>query len=798
LENRRFIIFIVGAIAILIGNFWLWSVLRPPQPPPPVAQQKQNEPAADKNAADKPKDEAQKANAEAQPGAEIGPANVAAAPEAAPEWFTLGSADTDEKKNPYRLLVTLTNRGAAVERIELSSAKYRDLENRSGYLGHLAAESDPAGMKVNLVAPGTPAAAAGLLPGDIITAIDSQAIADAAALENALKTTSPGQKIEVTVQRNGQPQTLSATLGTRPLEVVRPELFTADMQIPEPLNIVTGDTHDPLSFLFTLWRVDKENLGEDQKAADEKTSPTPSATLDAELPGVKLRNANWEGKQVDADTVEFTRTLPQFELQVTKRYKIAKADPDNPDKAAYHLTLEVELRNLGQSAHTVAYQLDGPTGLPIEGWWYTSRPSRSWGGIGVRDTALLLQGKDPALFSPMQTGAGNLDPPYRSEDADALLVYAGVDAQYVASALLPTPLKDREPWLAQIKPIVVGRMPADPHYKTLGDVSCRLVSVSETLQPGVPLVHAYTVFAGPKQPALLAQYPLEGDPQNNLGELIYYGWPIWAAVARPMAQILHFFYGLVGNYGLAIILLTVLVRGCMYPLTRKQAASAQKMQILKPELDRINEKYKGKAEEKTRAMQELYRKNNFNPMAGCMLAFLQLPIFIGLYRSLMINIDLRQAPLLSESIHWCSNLAAPDMLWYWKDVAIIPNFLRAYRGFMSLGPYLNILPIFTVTLFIIQQQMFMPPATDDQTKTQQKMMKYMLILIAYAYYTVPSGLCLYIISSSIWGIAEKKLLPKPQIKDSGGLATAGGRATPSSPGGNGAAARRDRKKQRGR
>ncbi|HZZ29617.1 MAG TPA: membrane protein insertase YidC [Pirellulales bacterium] len=794
MENRRFILFIVGAIAILAANFAFWAWLRGPLPPQPVAPQKQNEAGAEKNAADKLNGDEQRPKEEATANIEAAPANAAEERETPTQWFTLGSADAGEN-NPYRLLVTLTNRGAAVERIELSSAKYRDLENRAGYLGHLAAENAAPGVKINLVAPGTPAAAAGLLPNDVITGVNSQSVADAAALEKAINNSSPGEKIELSVLRGGQPQSLSVTLGKRPLEVVRPELFTADMQMPQPLDMVAGNTHDPLSFLLTLWQIDKKTLADDKKISDDKTPPVdPLAGLDTELPGVKLRTANWQAKQIDVDTVEFTRAVPSFDLELVKRYKLAKADGGKP---AYHLTLEIELRNTGQTKHTVSYQLDGPTGLPIEGWWYTSRPSRSWSGIGVRDTALLLQGKDPALISPMATAEGKLDPPYRSEEPDALMVYAGVDGQYVASALLPTPMKDREPWLAQIKPIVVGRMPTDPRYKTLGDVSCRLVSVSETLDPGgAPVKHSYTLFAGPKQPDLLAQYPLEGDPQDNLGELIYYGWPIWAVVARPMTHILSFFYGIVGNYGLAIILLTVLVRACMFPFTRRQAASAQKMQALKPELDRINQKYKGKAEEKTRAMQELYRKHNFNPMAGCMLAFLQLPIFIGLYRSLMINIDLRQAPLLGESIRWCSNLAAPDMLWYWKDFSLIPNFLTAYRGFMSLGPYLNILPIFTVTLFIIQQQMFMPPATDDQTKTQQKMMKYMLILIAYAYYSVPSGLCLYIIASSIWGIAEKMLLPKTKITD-GALATASSR-TGASSSGNGAATRRDRKRQRGK
>lgn len=786
MENRRFILFIICSIAILIGNMWLWSKLHPLPPPQPVAEQKQNEPAANKNAAEKPNAEGEKATEATTPAVENAAPNVPEANEPAMAWFTLGSADPDEKNNPYRLLVTLTDHGAAVERIELSSDHYRDLEDHSGYLGHLAAETSPDGVKVNIVAPGTPAAAAGLQPGDIITAVDGKPVVNADALETALKATSPNQKIELAVSRGGQPQTLPATLGTRPLEVVRPELFTKDMQIPEPLDIVTGSTHDPFSFLLTLAQVDKKTLATD-------------AGLDTELAGVRLRTANWEGKQVDPDTVEFTRTLPNLQLEIVKRYKIAKALADQPDKAAYHLTLEVELRNTGQSPHTVAYELDGPTGLPIEGWWYTSRPSRSWGGTGVRDTALLLQGKDPALISPMQTAEGKLDPPYRSEDPNALLVYAGVDAQYVASTLLPVPMKDREPWLAQIKPILVGRMPTDPHYKTLGDVSCRLVSVGETLQPGATLMHTYTVFAGPKKPKLLAQYPLQGDPQDNLGELVYYGWPIWAVVARLMTYVLHSLYSIVGNYGLAIILLTVLVRGCMFPISRKQAINAQKMQELKPEMDRINEKYKGKGEEKTKAMQELWRKHNHNPMAGCLPALLQIPVFFGLYRALWTDVELRQAPLFGSAIHWCSNLAAPDMLWYWKGAPFIPTFLTAYRGFLSMGPYFNLLPFFTVALFILQQQMFMPPAADDQSRTQQSMMKYMVIFIGYLYYTVPSGLCLYIIVSSAWGVAERKLLPKTKPKTAGLATAAAVRSKGTSSDGNGAAAaRRERKKQRGR
>ena len=193
------------------------------------------------------------------------------------------------------------------------------------------------------------------------------------------------------------------------------------------------------------------------------------------------------------------------------------------------------------------------------------------GGAGVRDMVLMMQGKAATLISPMQIGEKKVDPPFRSEDAESLLTYAGVDAQYFACALMPDPQLNRVPWLAQIKPILVGRLPEDRVYRTLGNVSTRFVSKEVVIEPKGNLVHTYTVFAGPKQPELLAQYPLDATPGNNLGELIYYGWPMWAAVARLMTQVLHLFYSIVGNYGIAIIMLTVLVRGCMFPLSRKQA-----------------------------------------------------------------------------------------------------------------------------------------------------------------------------------------------------------------------------------
>ena len=136
---------------------------------------------------------------------------------------------------------------------------------------------------------------------------------------------------------------------------------------------------------------------------------------------------------------------------------------------------------------------------------------------------------------------------------------------------------------------------------------------------------------------------------------------MFGAVARRCWSILHFFYGIVGNYGIAIIMLTVLVRGAMFPISHKQTQNMARMQELKPEMDRINEKYKTDMQKRSQAMQELYRKHNINPLGGCLPVFLQLPIFMGLYRALMVDVELRQSPLFGQAIRWCSNLAAPDM-----------------------------------------------------------------------------------------------------------------------------------------
>ena len=147
----------------------------------------------------------------------------------------------------------------------------------------------------------------------------------------------------------------------------------------------------------------------------------------------------------------------------------------------------------------------------------------------------------------------------------------------------------------------------------------------------------------------------------------------------------------------------------------------------------IRDRYKDNLEKRSAAQQELFKKNNYNPAAGCLMMPLQMPIFVGLYRGLSVDIGLRQAPFF-EGMSWCSNLAGPDKFWHWENT--VPTFMGSPEGF--LGPFLNVLPFVTVVLFLVQQILFTPPPQDENQATQQQVMKFMMISVSYTHLTLPT------------------------------------------------------------
>lgn len=736
--DKRLLNFMLVSMILFIGYMELLKLTRPPVPvdadnEPAVEEVAGDLPPGPDGAAAEPENTAEVQTTEAVAEAEADPVEPEAVA-AQPQRFTVGSVDPS---SGFRMLVTFNSRGAAVERVELSDPRYRDLEDKSAYIGHLAPEPVELGVEVHVVGDGTPAAAAGVQVGDVITMLGEEATNSPESFEFARQKYKAGEDVPVTLVRDGRDLNLVLKSRRRPLEVIRPERMpNGSLELQQP------------SYLLTLHQVR-------QRMTDFGQEEIPN------LPS--LRTSNWAAQLVDENgvkKVEFrfplsTPTLKKIgvdgALEVVKRFWLEPRSEEDPQRD-YHFGFEVEVINKGSESIDVGYRLDGPTGLPLEGWWYSykTHPTK-WSGAGVRDVVWREEGgkhqfyTNPMVTKRLKKGLEPLEEVIVETGAPKKLQYLGIDAQYFNSTLLAA----NDP---QAGAVVLQRVDAralseiDEQRASKTPITFRADSSVLVVPPQQSLTHQFEVFAGPKHPDVLDDY--------GLGESIVYGWFSWPA--KLMGMLLHGLYAIVRNYGLAIILLTLIVRGCMFPIGRQQAMNAKKMQELTPEIKKIKEKYPGDTEKQAKAQQELFRKHKYNPVAGCLPMFLQLPIFIGLYRALSVDIELRQTPLI-PGMDWCSNLAAPDMLFRWDDWLPI-EFLTGYAGY--LGPYLNLLPLISTGLFLVHQQMFTPPPTDEQQEMQQKVMKFMMLFMLVIFFKVPAGLCLYFITSSIWALAERMLLPK--------------------------------------
>ena len=199
------------------------------------------------------------------------------------------------------------------------------------------------------------------------------------------------------------------------------------------------------------------------------------------------------------------------------------------------------------------------------------------------------------------------------------------------------------------------------------------------------------------------------------------------------------------------------------------------MAKIQPEVKKLTERFKNDLVGKQQAQMELYRKHGINPAAslgGCLMLFLQMPVFLGLYFALQESFFFRLQPFL-----WIKNLAAPDMLFWWSEKIPFISDPASMGTFFYLGPYFNLLPILALTLMFLQMKWMQPPQVDEQMAQQQKMMQYIMIpMFAFLFYKMPAGLCLYFISTTLWGLAERKWLPKKKPAADAVEVTANGRA----------------------
>ncbi len=582
----------------------------------------------------------------------------------------------------------------------------------------------------------------------------------------------------------------------------------AQKDLPKDVDIVLDDPDSKMRVVISKNRATvrqitlKEFQAADRRVAspayldEAKQTPKLLSLLDDEGDRAKQSYALYiGGKEVQWELEKQSPTEAVFKgeagpVTVRKRFRLRPGE--------YHLGLELEFTNNSDVPQEVVYSLVGPGGgPPIEGEFWQRGTIRQVvmgakeveGGHsfqflhGIR----AVKGKGKLAIEGPEVRQLSLSKPVledRGAVAPLELQYAGVMVPFFAAVIVA----DGDP--LGLKYIEEVRVSYDGDRKPMEkDLIGRLVLESRPikLEPAKSQQHNYLLYSGPSKVRLLkyeegvsgelvARYEEElqlrlmtDAPDRSWWGGRFSAFIGWTALivwfTNLMHGILEWFHAGGIPYWLCIIFLTVLVRGAMFPISRRQALMSrdmqEKMAKLRPELQKIQEKYKDDYRAKAQAQMELQRKYGVSPFGGCMgclVVLLQMPVFLGLYWALNESIHLRLAEFL-----WIDNLAAPDMLLHWEKwpvIGWIASIRNPFTGLEILGPYFNILPIVAIVFMLIQQKLIMPPTMDPQMATQMKMMNYMMILMAWLFYWVASGLCLYFSVSSAWALIERKLLPK--------------------------------------
>lgn len=548
-----------------------------------------------------------------------------------------------------------------------------------------------------------------------------------ASLTAPPKETFKEEKVELGSTDPQSDYRLKLNLSNRGAGIVQAEssVFAADhlpgQDIQDKLKLIQSEPASPDSLTLEIRNIDGEekpiNLANiNWEIVREKPDSNP-ITIDAETERVSFRHISTD--------------VPG--LTITKTFRLTKGRDD--------VAMDIKLESAQD--HSVTYRLLGPYGLPLEGQWYSYTyrdlffaPTDISSSLISRTSANVAKSSDPS--------AG-----YPAEQVTIPIRFAGVETQYFADFIEMKTASGAEPnWIAEATERLVGPVPVDPNKS---NITVSLTTKPVRLAPNTPVTHEYSVFLGSKTKQNLTPY--------NAIELTTYrrGWAVPGSrlLARSFISPLldttyaatKYFFGLFGakrgSYGVAIILLTAVVRSMIFPLSRKQAITAKRMQELAPQMASIKEKYKDDRERQGRETMDLYKQAGVNPFSGCLIAMIQLPVFMGLWQTLNNSVALRHAPFL-----YIDNLAAPDALF--KFPQSIP----------FLGDYFNILPLVSVILMYIQMKLFSPPPANEEAEMQQKMFSVMMVFMSFMFYKVPSGLGLYFITSSLWALGERLLLPK--------------------------------------
>ncbi|MFL6845884.1 MAG: membrane protein insertase YidC [Allosphingosinicella sp.] len=295
-------------------------------------------------------------------------------------------------------------------------------------------------------------------------------------------------------------------------------------------------------------------------------------------------------------------------------------------------------------------------------------------------------------------------------------------------------------WLTALIPDQKSSVEAAFRHGSTGAFQAEFTPVPALVAPGSAVTYQSRFFAGAKEIDLLNRYQDQGGIAK-FDKAIDWGWFEW--FMKPIFSLLRWLYATIGNFGFAIICLTLIVRALMFPIAQKQFKSMAAMRVLQPKMKALQERHKDDKARLQQEMLKLYQEEKVNPMAGCLPILIQIPIFYALYKTLTVSVEMRHKPF----ILWIKDLSAPDPL--------TPVNLFGYLHFTP--PHmlaLGVLPILLgITMFI--QFKLQPPAPDPVQRQMFSLMPWVLMFVMAPF---AAGLQLYWTVNNLLTILQQKWL----------------------------------------
>ncbi|HRX40904.1 MAG TPA: membrane protein insertase YidC, partial [Parvularculaceae bacterium] len=319
--------------------------------------------------------------------------------------------------------------------------------------------------------------------------------------------------------------------------------------------------------------------------------------------------------------------------------------------------------------------------------------------------------------------------------------WAGITNKYWLAAAIPPQGEEFNLKIRNVSKTAV------PTFQVAYDLSPR------TLGPGETTTLTSHIFSGAKDVDILQSYekPVE---KGGLGIWDFdraIDWGNFFILTRPIFYTLNFFGDLTGNFGIAILLLTLVIKALMFPLANKAYESMSKMKKLQPEVQKLQERYKDDKVKLQQEMMALYQKEKMNPLAGCLPVIVQMPIFYALYKTLFVTIELRHAPFFG----WIRDLSAPDPTTIFNLFGLLPydpTSLPVIGAFLGIG----VLPLLMGVAMWFQTKLNPPPSDPMQAQ----IFGLMPIMFTFLFASFASGLVLYWFWNTFLSIGQQWVIMK--------------------------------------